>query len=77
MNEGFATWVGNLAVNHFYPEWDVWTNFVSEEVASAFQMDALNNSHPIEVEITDTGSINQVFVKPKKNSNLFQINFFL
>jgi aminopeptidase N len=28
LNEGFATWVGWLAVDHFYPDWNVWSQFV-------------------------------------------------
>ena len=143
LNEGFATWVGNLAVDHLFPEWEIWTNFVTgllstflslfflsllslslfslfsfffslfflsllslfflsflssfsffflsflslsflslslflslplslkekmnsnctkkDYVARAMKMDALKNSHPIEVEVTDSGSINEIF----------------
>ena len=25
LNEGFATWVGWLGVDHIFPQWDVWT----------------------------------------------------
>lgn len=28
LNEGFATWVGWLAVDHLHPEWKVWSTFV-------------------------------------------------
>lgn len=28
LNEGFATWVGWLAVDHLHPEWNVWSQFV-------------------------------------------------
>jgi aminopeptidase N len=31
LNEGFATWVGWLAVDHIFPEWKVWEQFVSNE----------------------------------------------
>jgi aminopeptidase N len=30
LNEGFATWVGNLAVDFLYKEWDAWPQFVQE-----------------------------------------------
>ena len=30
LNEGFATWVGWLAADHLFPEWDIWTEFVYE-----------------------------------------------
>jgi hypothetical protein len=28
LNEGFATWVGWVAVDHLYPEWNVWAQFI-------------------------------------------------
>ena len=28
LNEGFATWVGWFAIDHLYPEWNVWSQFV-------------------------------------------------
>ncbi|KAL5653130.1 hypothetical protein ACJX0J_038588, partial [Zea mays] len=48
LNEGFATWVSYLAVDQFFPEWNVWTQFL-EESAIGFKLDALAGSHPIEV----------------------------
>lgn len=29
LNEGFATWVGWLAIDHFHPDHEVWTQFVA------------------------------------------------
>ena len=49
LNEGFATWIEYLCVDHTHPEYDIWTNFLSREYASAMSLDALANSHPIEV----------------------------
>ncbi len=61
LNEGFATFVGNLAVNHLFPEWDLWTQFASQYFNSALQLDGLENSHPIEVEVFKSGEINEIF----------------
>ncbi|KZF20641.1 putative aminopeptidase [Xylona heveae TC161] len=61
LNEGFATWVGWLAIDHLYPEWNVWAQFVTESVQSAFQLDSLRGSHPIEVPVKDALEIDQVF----------------
>eukprot|EP00245_Coleochaete_scutata_P004190 TRINITY_DN1646_c0_g1_i1.p1 TRINITY_DN1646_c0_g1~~TRINITY_DN1646_c0_g1_i1.p1 ORF type:complete len:694 (+),score=142.25 TRINITY_DN1646_c0_g1_i1:286-2082(+) len=61
LNEGFATWVGWLGVDHCFPEWDVWTQFVSSDVSVALSTDALLGSHPIEVPIEDPKEIQQVF----------------
>ncbi|KAA6410075.1 MAG: aminopeptidase 2 [Lasallia pustulata] len=61
LNEGFATWVGWLAVDHLYPEWNVWGQFVTESVQTALQLDSLRSSHPIEVPVTDALEIDQIF----------------
>eukprot|EP00897_Mesotaenium_endlicherianum_P006584 jgi/Mesen1/5954/ME000301S05083 len=61
LNEGFATWVGSLGVDSTFPEWDVWTQFVSNEMGPALITDALLSSHPIQVPISDPKEINQVF----------------
>lgn len=49
LNEGFATWIEYLCVDHTHPEYEIWTNFLSREYASAMSLDALASSHPIEV----------------------------
>src|ERR1700721_1388646 len=61
LNEGFATWVGWLAVDEFYPEWDIWSKFVSESLQTALVMDSLKGSHAIEVEVTHALEIDQIF----------------
>jgi aminopeptidase 2 len=61
LNEGFATWVGWLAVDNIFPEWDVWTSFVNEDMPRALSLDALRSSHPIEVTVNDPAEIHQIF----------------
>ncbi|KAL8682743.1 MAG: hypothetical protein Q9186_001254 [Xanthomendoza sp. 1 TL-2023] len=61
LNEGFATWVGWLAVDHLYPEFEVWSQFVTEAVQTAQQLDSLRASHPIEVPVKDALEIDQIF----------------
>jgi aminopeptidase N len=61
LNEGFATWVGWLAVDHIYPEWDIWSKFTSESLQSALTMDSLKGSHAIEVQVTHALEIDQIF----------------
>jgi aminopeptidase N len=61
LNEGFATWVGWLAVDYLYPEWDIWSKFTSESLQSALTMDSLRGSHAIEVEVNDALEIDQIF----------------
>ncbi|KAF2085743.1 hypothetical protein K490DRAFT_46004 [Saccharata proteae CBS 121410] len=61
LNEGFATWVGWLAVDHLHPEWNVWGQFCSEAIQTAFSLDSLRNSHPIEVPVRNALEVDQIF----------------
>ncbi|QSZ33763.1 hypothetical protein DSL72_005334 [Monilinia vaccinii-corymbosi] len=61
LNEGFATWVGWLATDHFHPDWCVWPQFVAEGMQTAFQLDSLRSSHPIEVPVKDALDVDQIF----------------
>ncbi len=57
----FATWIQFLAVDHVYPEYDIWTQFVSDNLATCMIPDALHNSHPIEVPINKPSEISEIF----------------
>ena len=61
LNEGFATWVGWLAIDHLYPEHEVWSQFVTEAVQTAQNLDSLRASHPIEVPVRDALEVDQIF----------------
>ncbi|KAL9022116.1 MAG: hypothetical protein Q9185_000734 [Variospora sp. 1 TL-2023] len=61
LNEGFATWVGWLAIDHLYPDFQVWCQFVTEAVQTAQQLDSLRASHSIEVPVKDALEIDQIF----------------
>lgn len=61
LNEGFATWVGWLAVDHLYPDHEVWCQFVQEAVQTAQNLDSLRSSHPIEVPVRDVLEVEQIF----------------
>ncbi|KAJ7951558.1 Aminopeptidase [Quillaja saponaria] len=50
LNEGFATWISYMATDSLFLEWKIWTQFL-EQTADGMRMDALEKSHPIEVEI--------------------------
>jgi len=61
LNEGFATWAAYLAVDHIFPEWDMWTQFVTGNFSRALTLDGLKSSHPIEVEVKNSGEISEIF----------------
>ncbi|KAH8691108.1 peptidase family M1-domain-containing protein [Talaromyces proteolyticus] len=75
LNEGFATWVGWFAVDHFYPGWNVWSQFVAESVQEAFKLDSLRASHPIEVPVKNAIEVDQLFdrISYEKGSSIIRM----
>ncbi|MFA5987560.1 MAG: M1 family metallopeptidase [Candidatus Paceibacterota bacterium] len=61
LNEGFATWIEYLAVDHIFPEWDMWTQFAYADYGRALDLDSLKTTHPIEVKVKHSHEINQIF----------------
>ena len=61
LNEGFASWISYLAVDHLFPEWEIWQQFVFTDTAPAMVLDALNSSHPIEVDVHHPREISEIF----------------
>ena len=61
LNESFASWMGDKAVNAIFPEWDMWTQFLVNDTASGLSLDGLKNSHPIEQEVRLPSDIQQLF----------------
>lgn len=61
LNEGFASWIEYLAVDHIFPDWHMWTQFVVDEQQRALQLDALAHSHAIEVPVNHPDEIRTIF----------------
>jgi len=61
LNESFASWMGDKAVDHLYPEWHMWTQFVSQDTNAGLSLDGLRNSHPIEADVQDPAEIRELF----------------
>ena len=61
LNESFASWMATKAVDSLYPEWDLWTQFISTDVNTGLSLDGLENSHPIKQAVKDPSEINQLF----------------
>nr|CAB3456894.1 unnamed protein product [Digitaria exilis] len=60
LNEGFATWMSHLAVDSFFPQWNIWTQFLDDTTAG-LKLDSLEESHPIEVEIHHASEVDEIF----------------
>uniref|UniRef100_A0A7S4IIB0 Aminopeptidase n=1 Tax=Vannella robusta TaxID=1487602 RepID=A0A7S4IIB0_9EUKA len=61
LNEGFASWMEYLATDVCYPEWQMWKQFVFQDMGSALALDALKSSHPIEVPVSNPSEIDEIF----------------
>ncbi|MSQ41026.1 MAG: M1 family peptidase [Dehalococcoidia bacterium] len=61
LNESFASWMGDKAVGHLYPEWQMWTQFVSHDTNAGLSLDGLKHSHPIEAQVKDPSEIRELF----------------
>ncbi|VDL97558.1 unnamed protein product [Schistocephalus solidus] len=61
LNEGFATWIEYFAVDYCFPDYDIWTLFVSREYAHALRMDELKMSHPIEIDVYNPDEVEEIF----------------
>lgn len=61
LNESFASWMSWLAIDHLFPDWKVWTQFIVDEQSLAMKLDALEHTHPIEVEVKHPDEIRTIF----------------
>ncbi len=61
LNESFASWMGDKAVDSLFPEWDKWNQFLVDDTGRALRLDGLKNSHPIEQDVDDPAEIGQLF----------------
>ena len=61
LNEGFATFMEYLCVDHIFPEYDIWSQFVTDAYGRALDLDSLHNSHPIEVPVQHPSEIDEIF----------------
>jgi aminopeptidase N len=61
LNEGFASWIEYLAIDHLFPEWQMWTQFYADEQQAAFRIDGLEHTHPIEVAVHHPDEIRTIF----------------
>jgi puromycin-sensitive aminopeptidase len=61
LNEGFASWIEYLCVDHCLPELDIWTHFVTSDYCRALELDSLKSSHPIEVPVGPPSEVDEIF----------------
>jgi aminopeptidase N len=60
LNEGFASWMENKAVDHFHPQWKLWLQNQSA-VQLAMGVDAGSGTHPVITPIKDVLEASDAF----------------
>ncbi|MGB8167546.1 MAG: M1 family metallopeptidase [Chthoniobacteraceae bacterium] len=60
LNEGFASWMGTKATDHFNPEWQSWL-CASGEKEWAMSLDARATTHPIQQRVATEEEANDAF----------------
>ncbi|XP_060551724.1 aminopeptidase N-like isoform X2 [Ruditapes philippinarum] len=61
LNEGFATFVEYLGADMIHPDWEMFEQFVINEVHQAMEFDSLVTSHPIYVPVDNPDEIHEIF----------------
>jgi tricorn protease interacting factor F2/3 len=61
LNESFATFMATKFVDKFYPEWDLWDQFVEDSMNVAMGLDSLKTTHPIDVKVNSPAEIREIF----------------
>ena len=75
LNEGFASYIEYLAIDKLFPSWDIWTQFSTDDTGRALRLDALQTTHPIEVEVHHPDEIGEIFdeVSYSKGASLIRM----
>ncbi|XP_066966092.1 aminopeptidase N-like [Macrobrachium rosenbergii] len=61
LNEGFATYMSDVAIDQMEPAWGILEQFVVTRLQSVMTMDSLKSSHPISKSLANPADIDQVF----------------
>jgi len=48
-------------LDHLFPEWNIWDEFTQSVYGLALSLDSLESSHPVEVSVTHSDEINEIF----------------
>ena len=60
LNEAFATFMSQLAIDAFRPDWEIWNTFTRDRT-NALEIDALETTRPIEYEVRSPDDASGMF----------------
>lgn len=61
LNESFATMVEYLAVDHLYPEWNIWLDFSTNETVIALRRDSIDGVQSVKTDVHHPDEISTLF----------------
>ncbi|KAA0202055.1 hypothetical protein HAZT_HAZT000627, partial [Hyalella azteca] len=61
LNEGFASYMEYICLDHAKPDWKMLDQFVTIDVHYVMAIDALTSSHPISIPVQHPDEINEIF----------------
>ena len=61
LNEGYAIFTQNLCANHLFPEYQIWTQFLCHSFIPALELDSLDSTHPVEVDVFSPDAVDEIF----------------
>lgn len=61
LNESFASLMEYLAVDHIFPQWRIFDQFISHDILSALYRDSLPNVQPVVTDVMHPDEINTIF----------------
>ncbi|XP_049870005.1 aminopeptidase N-like isoform X2 [Pectinophora gossypiella] len=74
LNEGFATYIEYVGVDHIEPEWNMFESF-TRDMLDLLRTDALKNTSPVSRQVVDASEISQKFdeISYTKGANLIRM----
>lgn len=61
LNEGYANFSQTLCGDFLFPDYQVWTQFLSSSFIPALQLDSLDSTHPVEVDVDSPDTVDEIF----------------
>lgn len=61
LNESFADFVEHIAIDHLYPEWETWLDFILSRGIGALRRDAIDGVQAVQVDVHHPDEISTIF----------------
>ncbi|XP_042874237.1 aminopeptidase N-like [Penaeus japonicus] len=78
LNEGFASFMEFIGVDHVEPTWRMMDQFVVDTLHYVFGIDSLESSHPISIPVGHPDEINEIFdsISYYKGASVIRMMYF-